>query len=375
MYPPRRLVARPFGTGLAVAAAALVIAACGSGSTKSGSSTGTSTPVASASGASGSNGASTGASSSTTPPAGHVSGHKKVVLVTCEPNVFCHAYNVNLTKILQTAGVSVTQLSDNFDPTLQSQHMAQAIAQKPDAIILFASNAQAIVPELQRAAQAGIPVINVNAPLSAQGEKYVKFEVVADNAALGLAAGENIVQGLQKAGYSKGNIIMITGTMGTQIVQLRIDAFKQYLAKYPQYKVVSMQDGNWDQVKSSQLALQLLTKYQSQGGIQGAYGMADYQAAGVIQAAQQLNIPTGVAHGDLVVTASNCTPTGYAQMQAGKLWGNATQSPIYESDTASKHIIAFLNGEQQPHTISVQEQRFTLGNYQSFVTECSHWPS
>jgi ribose transport system substrate-binding protein len=354
---PRKLV----GTGvlgLIAVSGAVVALLCGS----SASIASTTNATASAASASHSSGAV-------------VKGHKKVVLVTCEPNVFCHAYNVHLTALLKKAGVSVTQLSDNFDPTLQSQHMAEAIAQKPNAIILFASSAQAIVPEVERAQAAHIPVINVDAPLDAAGEKHIAFEVVADNPVLGQSAAENLVQGMQKAGYKSGNVMVVTGTSGTQIVEQRVVAFDRYMAKYPKYKIVSVQDGNWDEVQSSQLALQVLTKYQSKGGIQGAYGMADYQATGIIQAAEQLGITPGIAHGDLVVTASNCTPIGYAQMQLGKLWGNATQSPIHESTTAAGHVIEFLNGQKQPHTVIDQEQRFTLETYKSFGSLCSHWPT
>lgn len=299
---------------------------------------------------------------------------QSVYLVTCEPNVFCHAYNAQLTKKLEAAGVRVTQLSDNFDPALQDQHMSQAIAAKPAAIIVFASNADAIVPALKRAQAAGITTINVNARLKPSGEKYVTFNVVADNHALGKAAAANLVQGMKKAGYSSGRMILVTGTMGTLIVQDRLDSFNAYMKKYPQYKVVAVQDGNWDQVKSSQLALRLLTKYRSSGGIQGAYGMADYQAAGIIQAAGQLGVPVGVAHGDMVVTASNCTPSGIPLMQEGKLWGNATQSPIEEADTAATHVIAYLHGKKQPKMVTVKEQRFTDANYKAFIGLCVEWP-
>ena len=206
---------------------------------------------------------------------------KKVYLVTCEPNVFCHAYNAQLTKLLKAKGISVTQLSDNFDPALQNQHMNQAIAAKPDAIIVFASNADAIVPALKRAKQAGITTVNVNARLKPAGEKFVDYEIVADNGELGKSAAVNLIEGMKKAGYTKGNVMVITGTKGTLIVQDRMVQFYKIMKQNPQYKVVSDQDGNWDQVKSSQLALQTFTKYRSQGGIQGAYGMADYMAAGI----------------------------------------------------------------------------------------------
>jgi ABC-type sugar transport system substrate-binding protein len=356
--------ARPSAAVALSFALAVSAAACGSSSTSSSSSGGSSASTSSA------------APSSSAPSSGQsvdLKG-KRVALVTCEPNVFCHAYNINLTKQLKAAGAQVTQLSDNFDPALQNQHMNQAIAQKPDLIVLFASNADAVVPALRRAKAAGVPVANVNARLKPAGESLINFEVVADNHALGKAAADNLVEGMQKAGYKQGNVILVTGTAGTNIVQDRLDAFGAEMKAHPEYKVVATEDGNWDQVKSSQLASQLLTKYRSQGGVQGAYGMADYQAAGIVQAADQLGIPTGAKPNSLVVTASNCTPTGIPLMQQGKLYGNATQSPIEESDNAYRTVGQFLTGKKVPHTVTVKEQRFTQDNYQSFTKLCADWP-
>ena len=300
---------------------------------------------------------------------------KHVYLVTCEPNVFCHAYNAQLTKKLKAVGVSVTQLSDNFDPAMQDQHMNQAIAAKPDAILVFASNADAIVPALKRAQAAHIPTVNLNARVKPAGEKYVTFESIADNHALGRFAAMNLVEGMKAAGYSKGNVFLVTGTKGTLIVQDRLDEFYKYMKKYPQYKVVADQDGNWDQVKTSQLALQIFSKYRAQGGIQGAYGMADYMAAGIIQAADQLGIKTGVTKGSTVVTGSNCTPAGIPLMQQKKLYGDATQSPIQEADTTALVVTKFLNGQKVPHTTTVTEERFTIKTLTpKFVNLCAKWP-
>jgi ABC-type sugar transport system substrate-binding protein len=300
---------------------------------------------------------------------------KTVSLVTCEPNVYCHAYNENLKSILGEAGVKVTQLSDNFEPELQNQHMDQAIAAKPDLIAVFASNADAIVPALARAKAAGIPTANLDARLNDEGEEYVDFEIVADNAALGKFAAENLIEGMEKAGYKEGKIIVVTGTMGTLIVEDRMKAFEEVMAEHPEFEVTEPQDGNWDPVESSKLALQLFTKYRSQGGVQGAYGMADYMAGGIIQAANQLGIKTGDKPGDTIVTASNCTPTGIPLMEKGELWGNATQSPIVESELAAERIIEFLEGKEVPQNTTVEEERFTMENYKKFIPQCAKWPS
>jgi ABC-type sugar transport system substrate-binding protein len=41
--------------------------------------------------------------------------------------------------------VIVTDLQDPYDPVLQAQHLDQAVAQKPDLIALFATNARSVV--------------------------------------------------------------------------------------------------------------------------------------------------------------------------------------------------------------------------------------
>lgn len=358
--PPRRSWLRLLAVGMGVVLIAALFTACGSDSSDS-TTSGPETASTEASEGGGDGGES-------------VAG-KTVSLVTCEPNVFCHAYNANLTDLLEAEGVEVTQLSDNFEPELQNQHMDQAIAAKPDLITVFASNADAIVPALARAQAAGIPTANVNARLGPEGEEYVTFEIVADNAALGKSAAENLVEGMEKAGYDKGRIIVVTGTMGTLIVEDRMDEFFKYMEDYPQYEVVAPEDGNWDPIETGKKTLQLLTKYRSQGGVQGAYGMADYMAAAMIQSANQLGIKSGSSPGDLVVTASNCTPTGIPLMEKGVLWGNATQSPIEESEEAAKRILEFLEGKEVPHNTTVAEERFTSENYKEFVSLCADWPS
>ena len=363
--PPKRSWLRLLAVGLGVVLIAAILAACGgsdSDSTSGGSET-------AASGGGEETGANSGGEG------GEAVAGKKVSLVTCEPNVFCHAYNANLTNLLEAEGIEVTQLSDNFEPELQNQHMDQAIAAKPDLITVFASNADAIVPALARAQAAGIPTMNVNARLGEEGEEYVTFEVVADNAALGRSAAENLVEGMEKAGYKEGRIIVITGTMGTLIVEDRMVEFEKYMAKFPQYEVTTAQDGNWDPIETGKKTLQLLTKYRNQGGVQGAYGMADYMAAAIIQSANQLGIKSGSAPGDMVVTASNCTPTGIPLMEKGELWGNATQSPIEESEAAATRIVEFLEGKEVPHNTTVKEERFTSDDFQKFVPLCADWPT
>ena len=61
-------------------------------------------------------------------------------------NRWCRKARRLIIDALEAKGVIVTDLQDPFDPVLQAQHLDQAIAQKPDLIVLLASNARSVVP-------------------------------------------------------------------------------------------------------------------------------------------------------------------------------------------------------------------------------------
>ena len=189
----------------------------------------------------------------------------------------------------------MTVLSSVFDPAVDAQNMNRLIADKPDLIISVPASASAIVPSYIRAKRAGIPILGAIGRQSAAGAKIVTAEARTDDPALGRFAAMNLVEGMKKAGYKTGNVIALTGTASQNNVTDRMATFKAYLKKFPQYKIVAIEDTNWDQATSAKVAQQLLSKYASKGGIQGAYGMADNMAIGIIQGAKQAGVPVGVA--------------------------------------------------------------------------------
>ena len=191
----------------------------------------------------------------------------------------------------------------------------------------------------------------------------------ADNYKQGQFAAQNIVEGLQKQGRKSGNVIALTGTAATNTVQDRMKGFNEVLAKTPQFKLVATEDANWDQTKTAQLAQQLFAKYKSQGGIQGAYGMAAHQAAGIIQAAKQAGLALGGADG-LIVTGSNCYKIGIDAIKAGTQYGTATQAPGTEGAWAAGYVAKFLDGEDIPKRVLNNEDRVTKENVAQFEEEC-----
>src|SRR5262245_18344545 len=224
---------------------------------------------------------------------GSLSGKKVGVIICMNQNPFCAAWANTVKSGLEKQGANVTVLTSVFDPAVDAQNMNRLIADRPDLIISVPASASAIVPSYIRAKQAGIPVLGAIGRQSPEGAKLVTAEARTDDPALGRFAAMNLVEGMKRAGYKTGNVIALTGTASQNNVTDRMAAVKAYLKKFPQYKIVAIEDTNWDQATSAKVAQQLLSKYASKGGIQGAYGMADNMAVGIIQGAKQAGVKVG----------------------------------------------------------------------------------
>lgn len=303
---------------------------------------------------------------------GALTGKNVGVIICTNQNPFCAAWANTVKSGLEKQGANVTVLTSVFDPAVDAQNMNRLIADKPDLIISVPASASAIVPSYIRAKQAGIPILGAIGRQSPAGAKIVTAEARTDDPALGRFAAQNLVEGMKKAGFTKGNVIAITGTASQNNVTDRMAAFTAYMKKFPQYKIVAVQDANWDQATSAKDAQQLLSKYASKGGIQGAYGMADNMAVGIIQGAKQAGVPIGVAKKGLIVTGSNCLAVGINAIKSGQEYGTGTQAPQLEAALAVKVAAVILNGgTPSPKVQYVHEDRITKANVAKFAKVCT----
>ena len=298
---------------------------------------------------------------------------KKMAYVACSDlNRWCRKARSLIIDALQAKGVIVTDLQDPYDPVLQAQHLDQAIAQKPDLIVLLATNARSVVPGLRRAKAAGIPVINFVGPTVPESQDYFLGVDREQPSAIGRVRRDQPCRGPEEGRPHDGEYhSSITGAQVQPEVAVRMDGFKSVMDKYPEYKVVDIQDGNWDQGKTADIARTLFAKYADKGGVQGAYGMADHQAAGIIEAAQQAGIPVGVDKNGLVVVASNCFQIGMVNIGNGLQYGTSTQAAEPTATFAIPLIEKALAGQTIPKRSLIEESRITKDNLDKFREFCS----
>lgn len=295
---------------------------------------------------------------------------KHIVLVTCGPsNPWCKTFNERIISVLKDTKVKLTVLENDLDPVQVNQQMAQAVAEKPDLIMVEPADDKSLIAAVKKAKAAGVPVLYMDSPADPAIMDDIALQVIADNYTLGKFAGENLIEGLQAQGKTEANIIAITGAAGTAMVSERQRGFVEALAAVPGYKIVEVQATNWDPVESGRIAQQLFAKYAGQGGVQGVRADADYMAIPVLEAARQAGLKLGGADG-VVVTGTNCSPEGIAAIKAGDMIGTATADPWTQGLASAEAAVKFLSGEKVEKTVLVPEFRVTAKTVAQYGEVC-----
>jgi ABC-type sugar transport system substrate-binding protein len=277
------------------------------------------------------------------------------------------AFNAIYRPALEAEGVSITDTS-SMDAGAQVQAFNQAVSEQPDAIVIALLDTAAMVAPMQKAIQAGIPVIVYDGPPDpAVADDPGVRQVLSDSPALGQYAAENIIEGLEAQGKTEGTVIVIKGTASMLVTQDRLTGFYDTL-EGTGYEVIEEEDGNWDPTLSGTIATSLFAKHGADG-IDAAYGMADYMAIPIIEAAKQAGLEVG-ADG-LIVTGSNCFATGIESIKAGDLYGTATEDPITLANEMVDYTLAFLSGEEPERVVTVQSDRITSENVDEFAEQCT----
>ncbi len=200
-------------------------------------------------------------------------------------------------------------LLEAADADSQAQQIEQAIARKPDALVVLPQDGAALTPVAQKAERAGIPVINID-------RLFTK-----PDAATATILGDNYQIGVLAAGYMadqlkcKGNVVEIQGLAGISVTEDRTKGFEQELKKRcPDggIKIVASQPGDFNPDTGLKVMENIL---QSEKSIDAVYTHDDDMAQGVVQA-----IRNASREDDMFLTGVGGSEDAMKQIAAGGLY-------------------------------------------------------
>jgi ribose transport system substrate-binding protein len=297
---------------------------------------------------------------------------KKVAYLTTNPT---HPFIAKLTSTFVTRanalGMEVTTFGSQFDAALQAQQVDDAIVRKFDLIAIVAGSEQAIVPALIRAKQARVPVLIVNSPPRDGSEDLYLSFVGEDHVQLGRITGESVLKGLKDGGRDGGKVALITGSLQEGVGPRRVAGFREALKANPKAEVVAVEDAKWATDLTERIAGQLFARFAAQGGLDVIYGMADNQAAAIVQAAKAASIPLGIEKGKLIVVGSNCLKQGIVGIKAGEQYSTGTQIPTRTGLKAAEMVADHFNGKKLPKHEILPVETITRANVDKWEDACT----
>src|SRR6056297_1595134 len=256
--------------------------------------------------------------------------------------------------------VEAVVLDAGGDVARQIAQMEDLIQQEVDAIIIWPTNGEAVIPAVRKAHQADIPVIVTNSNIAEAGFDFVASFSGPDNVTQGIRSAEIMCDRFKDLGIEdEAKVVHITGQPGYTTAIERAQGFNDRLPEVcPNVEQIDQQPGDWNREKSQQVMEAFLVKYDD---IDGVYSGDDNMGVGAMNAA----IAAG-REGIIFVGATNFA-VGYDAMAAGEYWGSIYQSPVDDAEAALKTAIDTLNGEDVPFLNYFDTPKITQDNMGDFT--------
>jgi ribose transport system substrate-binding protein len=153
--------------------------------------------------------------------------------------LFFNQMNEGATEAAEMAGAELVIFNANNDPAAQNNAIETYIAEGVDAIIVVAIDVNGVMPAVQQADEAGIPVLAVDAILP---EGPQKTQIGVDNGGAGGDLGAHFLEYVdsEMGGSAK---IGIVGALNSFIQNLRQDGFEEAIAANESVEVAGVVDG------------------------------------------------------------------------------------------------------------------------------------
>jgi ribose transport system substrate-binding protein len=173
-------------------------------------------------------------------------------------------------------GVKLIVVDSQDDPAREATNIEDLIQKQVDALLINPTDADAVVPSVKKANDAGIPVFTIDR--GAAGGNIVSH-IASDNVAGGKMAGEYLVKILG----GKGKVVELEGIAGTSAARDRGKGFNEVVAANPDVEVVARQTANFNRAEGLSVFENIL---QAHPEIDGVFAHNDEMILGAIQAAE-----------------------------------------------------------------------------------------
>ena len=242
-------------------------------------------------------------------------------------------------------------VSDAQNDTAQQQDDVQNfVTQQVNVILVNPVDSDAVVPAIEAANQANIPVIALDRGASG-GE--LATTIASDNVQGGNLAGEELIRLV-----GSGSVAQLEGTPGADPARDRGQGFQDAIDAQSAVEVVASQSANFDRAEGLNVAENIL---QANPDIAGIFAQNDEMALGAVQALG------GSAGDDVKVVGFDAIEDALSAIQDGTMNATVAQQPAEIGSLGVENAISVINGESVEENIPVEVQLVTPENVSEFL--------
>jgi ribose transport system substrate-binding protein len=243
---------------------------------------------------------------------------------------------------------TVHYIPDIPDHAGQQQSLVeQAIVARPDACLFVATDAEAMIPSVQRLNAAGIPVFAFVNRL--QGGEWVSF-AGSDDRALAVRVANHLFTHIKQ----RGRVLVLAGTHGSISGRDRLKGFAEAFDAAPNVARVADLSGEFLQDAAAREMAQFLTRGVAFDAVLAAN---DAMALGVIDAMSAAKMPL------CPIVGVNAVPAAIDAIKVGAMLATASFDAMKMACLAAEAALRHLRGERVPREIILPVEIVDRTNY------------
>ncbi|MDJ0334174.1 sugar ABC transporter substrate-binding protein [Salinibacterium sp. G-O1] len=229
-------------------------------------------------------------------------------------------------------GANLTVQDGANDNATQIAQLQQAVANGTSGILIQSIEADGIVPAVQQANAAGIPVVAVNANVGDGAELVTYVGVDQSDYGVGLA------QLAEQAIPDGGKVALIQGIVGNPVEVLRTEAFVETIGKNPAIEIVATVTDNWSNDENLAVVQDLLTKF----------GPGELDV--IVAEGPEIYIGAQYAHSigrdDVKFVAGDFPNQVHAGIESGEVYGAVLQDGAEQGKAGITALCSWLEGNE-----------------------------
>ncbi|MGI6176123.1 MAG: sugar ABC transporter substrate-binding protein [Christensenellales bacterium] len=258
---------------------------------------------------------------------------------TITNNEFQRIMVVGAQNYVEAAGhtFELTLAGGEQEVSIQNNNVEDLINKGVDGIIVIPMDGEAIIPALQKAQDANIPVVIGDSSVAEGNEELYITYIGTDNYKVGQEAASQMIEAV-----GEGEALLVTGVSGSVSSEMRSNGFKDGL-EGSSVTLANEQSGEWSSEVAMQVTENMLT---SNPDAKGIFLCSDGMLPGVLSAVENAG-----KTGQITVISVDGNRSAVEQIEEGNCYGTVGQYPEKIGAMCAEYLINAIQGNLDVNSV------------------------